>query len=129
MQWTWAAPRAKAGAASAGSAAGAGLVETTQWVDTARGFEVRPSWPGGQAPVRLEIRAEIGSEAPTDASGHSAGPRRLVVSTTVRVPLGEWFAIGRIGPTALPPESGLTVSTATRGQEGGGRVEVRVLAP
>jgi hypothetical protein len=126
LQWAWAAPWGAPGAASASVT---GLSESTQWVDTTRGFELRPAWPGGPAPVRLEIRAETVGEPPADASGHSAGPRRLAVATTVSVPLGEWFVIGRLGPPAPPPESGLTVSTSARGRETAGRLEVRVLAP
>ena len=129
LQWAWAqsGPVAVPAAASAGVSA---LSESTQWVDTTRGFELRPAWPGGQAPVRLEIRAETVGEPPADASGHnSAGPRRLAVATTVSVPLGEWFVIGRVGPPTPPPDSGLTVSTASRDREAAGRLEVRVLAP
>ncbi len=124
LQWTW---RHHPGPGSAAS--GAGLVETTQWVDTARSMALRPSWPGGAAPVRLEVAVEVPGEPPRDPAGHSAGPRQLQLETTAVVPLGEWFVLGRTGRAPAPADSPLTVSTAPRGESGQGRIEVRVLAP
>lgn len=124
VQWRW---RGQPGAGSAAS--GAGLIETTQWVDTARGMLLRPSWPGGAAPVRLEVAVEVPGEAPRDPAGHAAGPRQLQLETTVELPLGEWFVLGRTGRAAAAADNALTVSTAARGEPGQGRIEVRVLAP
>lgn len=124
VQWTW---RGRPG--PGGAASGAGLVETTQWVDTARGMALRPSWTGGAAPVRLEVAVELPGDAPRDPAGHSAGPRQLQLETTVELPLGEWFVLGRTGRAPSAADSALTVATAPRGEPGQGRIEVRVLGP
>ena len=125
LQWRWRGQPGPGGAAS-----GADLAETTQWVDTARGMTLRPSWPGGAAPVRVEVRVELAADAPRDSSGHAAGPRQLQLETTALLPLGEWFVLGRTGrPPPVAADSATTVSTAARGEAGNGRIELRVLAP
>lgn len=67
------------GTASAPSGAG----RTQRWVDAGRGFSVHPRWPGGRAPVTVEIAVESG-EGP-------AARTRLVV------PQDEWTPFARSG--------------------------------
>lgn len=124
VQWRWRGQPGPGGAAS-----GASLAESTQWIDTARGMTLRPSWPGGAAPVRLEVAVELPGDAPRDPAGHSAGPRQLQLETTVELPLGEWFVLGRTGRAPAAADNALTVATVPRGEPGQGRIEVRVLGP
>jgi hypothetical protein len=65
----------------------AGVAQSRVWIDVGRGFQVQPSWPGGQRPVALEIRAEtsVGTTAQTKLS----------------VPLGEWVEFAATAGAAL----------------------------
>jgi hypothetical protein len=65
----------------------AGVAQSLIWLDVSRGFQVQPSWPGGQRPVTLEIRAET-------ADGATA-------QTRLSVPLGEWVAFAASAERAL----------------------------
>lgn len=73
------------------TAQGAGLASRTRWVDSGRGFQVLPRWPGGDAPAVLEVQAEAGT-----AAGTAAAPR-WAVQTRVQLPLGEWATLARVG--------------------------------
>ncbi len=66
---------------SSGSASGAGAGQTRQWTDAGRGLRVLASWPGGPAPVTLDI----------------AATGRRSARTRLRVPLGEWTGFARFG--------------------------------
>jgi hypothetical protein len=69
------------------------------FVDAVRvqSFSVRPRWPGGRAPVTLEIEA---------ASGDAAAPLRW--TTTLAVPLGLWATVASVGDTASAvPQAGV----------------------
>jgi hypothetical protein len=65
----------------------AGVAQSRVWIDVGRGFQVQPSWPGGQRPVALEIRAET-------VDGTTA-------QTKLSVPLGEWVEFAASAGTAL----------------------------
>ena len=67
---------------------------------TSNGFAVTPQWPGGAAPVKLNIKT-------IDASGE--------FSTTASQPLNEWHTVLRSGGTAKAAERG---TTSTREAEG-----------
>lgn len=73
---------------------GATLVPTTVLLEAGRGFTVQPRWPGGAAPVTLEIAAETG---PLPADRHGAMPPAAredgTLLTTLQVPLGEWVTV------------------------------------
>lgn len=64
-----------------------------------RGFSVSPRWPGGQAPVLVEIQS-------------SGGGTELL--STVQLPLGEWLTIARSGEAVEAPARG---SLSTRDAE------------
>jgi hypothetical protein len=66
---------------------GAGVAQERQWIEVGRGFQVRPAWPGGDAPVSIEISAE------------AAG--RTTVQTRLALPTGEWATFARAAQTAL----------------------------
>lgn len=64
---------------------GAELTPASLWAESARGLVVLPRWPGGDAPVVVELRAESPGEA-----GAGAG---LQLLTTLQLPLGEWVTV------------------------------------
>ncbi|ODV11591.1 MAG: hypothetical protein ABT20_05480 [Rubrivivax sp. SCN 70-15] len=68
---------------ASGSASGqpSGVGQTRQWIDAGPGIRVRPSWPGGAAPVVLDIAATGGQSA----------------HTRLRVPLARWRGFARFG--------------------------------
>lgn len=94
-EWYWSA--APAGAASAAlpqataSAAvptgGAGFGRTRQWIDASRGLQVQARWPGGNAPVLVDVTAM--------ASG------RTTVQTSLSLPANRWVELAHQGDTAL----------------------------
>jgi hypothetical protein len=104
---------------------GASVSERTLWVDLGRGVEVRPAWPGGQAPVVLEIAIEAADTAAADP----AQAPRLTARTQVALPLGEWVPVAsfteRATRSATP--AGLTVTTGSARHERG--IELRVTLP
>jgi hypothetical protein len=65
----------------------AGFAQTRQWIDASRGFQVTPRWPGGSAPVALDINAA--------ARGSTS------LQTQVQLPLDEWTDFARSGATLL----------------------------
>lgn len=78
---------------------GPGAALRSQWVELVDGFEVRPLWPGGDAPVTLEVAAQ------RSAPGASAGglpatrgtlPAQWTVVTTVQAPLDEWVTVAEL---------------------------------
>ena len=81
---------------------GARVMPATLWTDTGRGFAVRPRWPGGQAPVTVELTAESGS---LGAGGPGALSQTLL--TTVQLPLGEWVTIANTDSSASDRRSGV----------------------
>ena len=94
----------------------------SSFVDTGRGVLVQPRWPGGNAPVTVEV--EVESSAPTREGG-TAGTRSL---TTLALPLGEWVTVAETGESGTRRESG---TLSTRDVAAGRRlvVQMRVSAP
>lgn len=130
---------------------GVQAVPTTVFVDAGQGFAVRPSWPGGSAPVTLEVVSESSrlaqpgmasrwgrAVAETRAARGEALPPGTVdavgtvesarVLTTLAVPLGQWVTLAESGGSSVHEERGL-LSTGQVEAAGGMRVEVRVTAP
>lgn len=107
------------------------------WVDTGRSVTVLPRWPGGDAPVTVELLAEsaarAGGGAPTryapDGQPLPEGAvERTGVLTTLQLPLGAWTTVAASGEAGQRRERG-TLST----QDGAGDrrwvVQMRVTAP
>lgn len=76
-EWYW----------GSGGGKNAGFAQTRQWIDASRGFQVTPRWPGGSAPVTLDI--------------HAAARGSTGVQTQVQLPLDEWTDFARSGSTLL----------------------------
>ncbi len=89
---------------------GPGAAVRSQWVELVNGMEVQPRWPGGDAPVTLEIAAQSAGRA-TPNSGQPLPPQASMF-TTVQVPMGEWVEVARV-------QGRQSASTVSGGAAGG----------
>lgn len=92
-------------------------------INTGRSVQVQPSWTGGDAPVRVELRST--SASPTGQRGAVEQANAL---STLAVPLGEWITVASADSSASQRDRGLLSandSSTTRGFV----VELRVTAP
>lgn len=93
---------------------GPGAALRTQWVELVNGMEVRPLWPGGDAPVTLEIAAQAAGRAAVPNFGQPLPPQSTLF-TTVQVPLGEWVEVGRLqGRQSTVSSGGFGAATTSR---------------
>lgn len=114
--WQWAAaPRGR----------GVQVWGETAWLDLGQGLSVRPRWPGGLAPVTVELEASASSQPAYEPDGQV---RRTEVSSTVAVPLGEWTVVARSGSRAQHTRSG-TLSTDAADETRSEQLEIRITAP
>lgn len=105
------------------------LVPQTTWVDLGQGLELTPRWPGGQAPVVVELVAR--STEPERLDGQldaEARTRRSELATTVSLPLGEWTVLARHGGSAQRSRAG-TYGTRELDEASAQDIEVRITAP
>ncbi|MGL6110721.1 MAG: hypothetical protein ACRC2B_11570 [Rubrivivax sp.] len=105
--------------------AGAGL--RSQWIELVNGMEVRPRWPGGSAPVTLELAAQRSTQVRA-SPGWTQGvtPPQLTLFTTVQAPLGEWVEVAQLQRRqSSVSRSGFDAATASRQR----RLQVRVSLP
>lgn len=68
------------------------LLPGAAWAEAVGGVSVRPRWPGGVAPVQLELAAES-AELPVDPT---AGVPSHRLHTTVSVPLDQWTPVAMV---------------------------------
>jgi hypothetical protein len=104
---------------------------TTTWVDTGQGLRVRPSWPGGQAPVTLtfDTRSDVSDASRAlGSSGTELPPAQLQAESTLRVPLGRWVVVARTGGQQTQSQRG-THSTNELAQGGHTVLEIKVSLP
>jgi len=113
------------------------VVGGTQWVDGGRGFTVQPRWPGGDAPVTLEVSTESSGPLPSSGGAPSAyggapqapGPvGQATMLTTVQLMLGEWVTVASSGEETRSSERGV-ISTRSRSSGQRHVVQMRVTAP
>lgn len=109
------------------------IVPQTAWIDLGQGLIVTPRWPGGRAPVTVELEARSSEPAqPGAAYSGQLDPdgqvRRTEVSSTVSVPLGEWTVVARNGGQSTHTQSG-TLSTRSLDESRSEQLEIRVTAP
>jgi hypothetical protein len=87
---------------------GPGAALRSSWHEQSQGLQVRPRWPGGAAPVLVEIAAQR-----VEAVRDDAGAAQWNVQTTLRATLGEWVDVAQLQPReAAAP--GYRVATASR---------------
>lgn len=124
LQWVW-------------TPNGPAVIGGSQLVETGRGFVVQPRWPGGDAPVTVEVRSEASQMAsggmPSryqfDGRPQPEGTvTRADVLTTLQLPLGQWVTIASSGEQAQARERGVA-STRESGSERRVVVQMRVTAP
>jgi len=104
---------------------------TTTWVDTGQGLRVRPSWPGGQAPVTLtfDTRSDVSDTSRAlGSSGTELPPAQLQAESTLRVPLDRWVVVARTGGQQTQSQRG-TYGTAELAQSGHTVFEIKVSLP
>lgn len=104
---------------------GPGATVRSQWVELVNGMEVSPRWPGGDAPVTLEIAAQSAGRA-TPNSGQPLPPQASVF-TTVQVPMGEWVEVARMQGRQSTVSSGSGFGAATSSRQRS--LQVRVSLP
>lgn len=103
---------------------GPGAAVRSQWVELVNGMDVQPRWPGGDAPVTLEIGAQSAGRA-TPNSGQPLPPQANLF-TTVQLPLGEWVEVARLqGRQSTVSSGGFGAATASRQRS----LQVRVSLP
>lgn len=90
-----------------------GVVPQTTWVDLGQGLNVTPRWPGGRAPVVVELEAQS---------------RHTELASTLSVPLGEWTVVARNGAQTQASRSG-TLSTRELDESRSQQLEIRITAP
>ncbi|WP_295641409.1 hypothetical protein [uncultured Methylibium sp.] len=124
LQWVW-------------TPQGPAVIAGSQLVETGRGFVVQPRWPGGDAPVTVEVRSEasqmasggIPSRYQFDGRPQPEGSvSRADVLTTLQIPLGQWVTIASSGEQAQARERGVA-STRESASERRVVVQMRVTAP
>jgi hypothetical protein len=103
---------------------GPGAAVRSQWIELVNGMDVSPRWPGGSAPVTLEIGAQSSGRA-TQNSGQPLPPQ-LSVFTTVQLPLDEWVEVAQLqGRQLAVSTSGFGAATSSRQRS----LQVRVSLP
>lgn len=122
LQWLQAVRVAPPSPGSSGIA----WVPGTVWVDAGQGLTVRPLWPGGAAPVTVEVAAE---SAGLGAPGFGREPPRgAQLLTTLQLPLGDWVTVAESADAQQQDGRGLL---SGRGSEDEHRLvlQMRVTAP
>lgn len=123
--WQWAYAPAQAPRHRSPPPAPVQVWGQTEWLDLGQGLNVRPRWPGGQAPVTVELEASASQPSAYEPDGQI---RRSEVVSTVAVPLGEWTVVARSGRRAQETRSG-TLSTDTIDDTQSEQLAIRISAP
>jgi hypothetical protein len=98
-----------------------GVTEQTQ------GFTVTPHWPGGQQPVRVELRAQGSSGSGNLLQGQAQTQTQVL--STVSVSLGQWLTVARSGAAIQRQERGV-ISSRSAETQNSRELQLRVdLAP
>jgi hypothetical protein len=108
------------------------IVPQTTWIDLGQGLVVTPRWPGGRAPVTVELEARSSEPLQGGVYTGRVEPdgqvRRSELSSTVSVPLGEWTVVARNGGQSSRTQSG-TLSTRSLDESRSEQLEIRITAP
>ena len=130
-----------AGASTPSSkASGAGypgaVLPQTVWIDIGQGLTVRPRWPGGRAPVTVELEAQSRQPASSGGMGGSYGgqiepdgqTRHIEAGSTLSVPMGVWTVVARSGAQPQRHQPG-SLSTRDLDEGPSEQLEIRVTLP
>jgi type II secretory pathway component GspD/PulD (secretin) len=93
-----------------------GVEQGMSWLDASQSLSVLPRWSGGRQPVVLQVQVEGAapeSDAPSRVQSNVPGQSRSRLTTTVLVPLGEWFTLGVSGATGTAEKSGVYTSQSS----------------
>jgi hypothetical protein len=106
---------------------GPGGAVRTKWVELVNGMEVWPRWPGGAAPVMLEVGVQRATLSPrSQPLPQGATAPQLNAFTTVQAPLGEWVELAQLQRRQPAVSSGgFNAATALRQRS----LQVRVSLP
>lgn len=129
MQWTQSvstqSPSANgsSGTAQGSNGSATGVSNALVWFDAGQAVSVQARWPGGNKPAVLVIKVQRAAMVP---HVEAALPQqtRNTLSTTVTVPLAEWFTIAATGKSAKPG-----VYSSDAGVLGRRLLQVRVMVP
>jgi len=97
---------------------GPGAVVRSQWIELVNGIEVQPRWPGGDAPVTVELaaqRAQPGSR--TWQGNRPTSTEQWSMLSTLQVPLGEWVDVAQVQSASRGSSvssGGFAAATASR---------------
>ena len=129
FRWSQSVPFQWMHAATAGTTASsggrAGIVNAVTWLQAGEALRVQPHWPGGDQPVRLEVRLE--SERIDERSDDLPATSSRQSDTTLSVPMGRWTTLATTG-SARPvpgPSAWSTQSAQARDRQW---IQVRVIA-
>jgi len=117
-------PGASAPAAGDGVAVANGLA----WIEAGQSLAVQARWPGGRAPVALEIAIETQAAGAQDGGAPPASARREA-HTTVLAPLGHWTTFASVGSAARRAGAARVWSSDPGDAAGPQLFQVMVLAP
>lgn len=107
VQWLDFGVQFDTGGANPGASANRGWAVPRNGVtEQTQGFSVTPHWPGGQQPVRVELRAQ----------GSDALQSQADVLSTVSVALGQWLTVARSGAALQRQQRGVTSSRSAEAQ-------------
>ena len=96
---------------------GPGAAVRSQWVELVNGVQVLPRWPGGSAPVTVELAAQrsVGPVPTTGWQGAQGSlPAQWSTLSTVQVPLGEWVEVAQLQRRQATTTGGFSAATASR---------------
>lgn len=137
-QWQWVAQLGNGGFGGGNGGPGGqqgaqpqvGLVAQTLWVDAGQGLVATPRWPGGKAPVTVELEAESPGQPgrPFTQDAQGTPPPRLVVQTALSVPLGEWVPVAQTNRQEEVQRRGMLSTQGTSSDEQA-VLEIRVSLP
>lgn len=106
------------------------VVAQTVWLDLGQGLWVRPSWPGGQAPVQVVLQASQRRQAGAlyGATEPDGQQRDTQVGSTLLVTLGQWATVVRSGSQASGQQAG-ALSTREVDEARHEQLDIRITAP
>lgn len=125
VQWLDFGVQFDAGGANPGGTANRGWALPRNGVtEQTQGFSVTPHWPGGQQPVRVELRAQASAGTMQGQTQNQAE-----VLSTVSVALGQWLTVARSGAATQRQERGV-ISSRSAETQSARELQLRVdLAP